>query len=515
MRVNLWHGFLLGLLLVLGAQAGEWHDAAEANDVTKLKSLLAADSKLLNSQDGDGKTALHRAAARGNLDAAKFLVESGADVNLKSASGMTALKLATGFGRTEVAEFLKQHGATSESAPSKKAAVAAAPVSISSITNTEKLNAFQRQLVQAVDEMRRSPERGFTSLHDAAREGQVAAMQALLARGNDINARDELSWTPLHWAANAGQKTAVECLLDHKADINALTTGGDTPLMLAIYQQRGPVIQTLLDRKAAPDASTNRSGAALSAAAERELVPVVVALLQAGADVNRTNLSQGWTALHWAAYRNNQPIVETLLAAKPRLDIVNTYGETPLQAAEKRASQEIVDLLRKAAGLPVTELTPTEEKIIAAYRRFENTERRGTLSEIRTAIFAQEPTPSEQVLIFGSRTNLVSQSYASRKQWLQGIWERRTSYNRPTELASRVELLPPSDSVRALQKSGWINRELPIYLVRVWFEGLQKEVSLEMGSPREMTYCLVNDHLVKLPDDVVRNLSRNARELGR
>jgi hypothetical protein len=183
--------------------------------------------------------------------------------------------------------------------------------------------------------------------------------------------------------------------------------------------------------------------------------------------------------------------------------------------AEKRASQEIVDQMRKAAGLPVVALTPTEQKIIAAYRRFENTERRGALSEIRAAIFAQEPTISEQILIFRDRTNLVVQSYASRKQWLQGIWERRTSYNRPRELASRVELLPPSDAVRALQKSGWINPELPIYLVRVWAEGLQKEASMEMGQPREMTYCLVNDHLVKLPDDVVRNLSRSARELGR
>jgi len=491
---------LLGLMFALSAQAGEWHDAADAGDAAKLKSLLSADAKLLNSKDGEGKTALHRAAARGNLDAAKFLVESGADVNVKSKSGLTALKLATGFGRTEVAEFLKQHGATSEPAPMKKPAAAAPPASISSITNTEKLNAFQQRLVKAAEDISRTTDMGFTDLHQAAIDGQVATVQALLARGGDVNARDELMGrTALHWAANAGHAAVAQCLLDHKADINARTKGGDTPLTLALAHQRGPVLQVLLDRKADPDASTNSWGAALSAATDNEMMPVVVALLQAGANVNRTNVS-GWTALHWAAFRNNQPIVETLLAAKPRLDIESDTGGTPLKVAERHASQEIVDLLRKAAGLPVTELTPTEQKIIAAYKRFENIERRGTISEIRAATLAMEPTPSEQALIFRANTNIVAKNLAARRTRMQSSWERRTSYSRPRELATRVELVPPNWRIQEWLKKGWINPDLTVCSVRVWVAGQARRNSYEND---DMAYCWINDRLVKLPDEVL------------
>lgn len=491
--------FLLGLLFALCAQAGEWHDAADAGDEAKLKSLLSADSKLLNSPDSEGKTALHRAAARGNLDAARFLVASGADVNVKSKSGLTALKLATGFGRTEVAEFLRQKGAIAEPAPVKKPVAATAPPSISTITNTEKLNAFQRRLVKAAEDISRTSDMGFTDLHQAAIDGQVATVQALLARGADVNARDELMGrTALHWAANAGHAAVAQCLLDHKADINALTKGGDTPLTLALAHERGPVIQVLLDRKADVNASCNAWGAALSAATDKEMMPVVVALLQAGANVNRTNVS-GWTALHWAAFRNNQPIVETLLATKPRLDIESDSG-TPLKVAERHASQEIVDLLRKAAGLPVIELTPTEQKIIAAYKRFENIERRGTMSEIRAATLAMEPTLPEQALIFRANTNIVAKNLAARKTRMQSSWERRTSYSRPRELATRVELVPPNWRIQEWLKKGWINPDLTVCSIRVWVAGQTRRNSYEND---DMAYCWINDRLVKLPDEVL------------
>jgi hypothetical protein len=60
----------------------------------------------VNERDSDGQTALHRAAAGGNLEAVKFLLEHNADVNAKGKTGVTALTLAKGFGRTEVVEFL-------------------------------------------------------------------------------------------------------------------------------------------------------------------------------------------------------------------------------------------------------------------------------------------------------------------------------------------------------------------------------------------------------------------------
>ncbi len=494
--VSFWRGLILCCLVAAGARAGEWQEAAEANDVAKLTALLGANAALLNAPDSDGKTALHLAAGKNNFAAARFLVEHGADVNLKSKYDLTAAKLATGFGYKEMADYLRQHGGGVGSAPVQQPAVSAPLPSIASITNTEKLNGFQKQLRGVMEEIRQSPERGFGPLHQAASAGQIAVAKNLLARGTAVNVRDEFGWTPLHWAVESGQKAMVDFLLENKANLNALTTPGDTALTIALVKKHGPIIQTLLDHKPDVNLSAKKCPAPLVYATDEQMTPVVAALLQAGADVNRTNSSQGWTPLHLAAYHNNKALVELLLPHKPKLDAKDEQGLTPLDLAEKRASTEIINLLRTAAGRPALgTLTETQSKLLAAYKRFENIERKGLLPEIRGALFAQEPTAAEVGMIFLAHTNSVAKAYEGRKLSLKGDWERRIAYDRPREEASRVELLPPAPRIVEWQSKGWINPNLPIYTVRVWRSGYSRA--------RE-TYAYVNERWVVLPVSVLR-----------
>lgn len=70
-------------------------------------------------------------------------------------------------------------------------------------------------------------------LHFAAGDGDLAAVQTLLADGWDVNAFDEdLAMTPLHYAAAGGHVDVVRVLIANGADVNAIddSTGGDTPL---------------------------------------------------------------------------------------------------------------------------------------------------------------------------------------------------------------------------------------------------------------------------------------------
>ena len=62
---------------------------------------------------GDGRTPLIEAAADGHLDAARALVESGADLNLSSRGWGTAVKSAERGGHNDVAAMLLQAGAQS------------------------------------------------------------------------------------------------------------------------------------------------------------------------------------------------------------------------------------------------------------------------------------------------------------------------------------------------------------------------------------------------------------------
>jgi ankyrin repeat protein len=65
-------------------------DAARRGDVARLQAQLAAGVNI-NAQNPKGFTALVLASYDDHLDAAKFLLEAGADPNLQDVTGNTAL----------------------------------------------------------------------------------------------------------------------------------------------------------------------------------------------------------------------------------------------------------------------------------------------------------------------------------------------------------------------------------------------------------------------------------------
>ncbi|XP_047100878.1 BTB/POZ and MATH domain-containing protein 4-like [Schistocerca piceifrons] len=116
-------------------------------------------------------------------------------------------------------------------------------------------------------------------LREAAEEGVVEEVRALLAAGADVGAKDgEFGGTALHWAAGRGDAAVVRLLLSAASDPNARDHWGETPLHVA----------------------------ALNGHAE-----AAAALLQAGADRGVASNS-GRTPLDMARQRNHQEIVEML-----------------------------------------------------------------------------------------------------------------------------------------------------------------------------------------------------------
>src|SRR5262245_26996536 len=63
---------------------------------------------------------------------------------------------------------------------------------------------------------------GYGGLHAAAARGDVPAIDALLARGADANARDGHGRTPLHVAAHMSQAGVARALVKGGADPRAL-----------------------------------------------------------------------------------------------------------------------------------------------------------------------------------------------------------------------------------------------------------------------------------------------------
>jgi ankyrin repeat protein len=89
--------------------------AAKHGDCAALAALLDADPTLLNARDSDGSTPLHCACWKGNLDAARLLLERGAEVDsLRSGGhyGTTPLHAAAHGNHRDIVRLLLEHGAS-------------------------------------------------------------------------------------------------------------------------------------------------------------------------------------------------------------------------------------------------------------------------------------------------------------------------------------------------------------------------------------------------------------------
>jgi len=81
----------------------------------------------------------------------------------------------------------------------------------------------------------------------------MVQMEALLAKGAEVNARNAHGWTPLHVAAAGGDPAVVALLLKHGAHVHAQSHIGTTPLDNATTRGgRQVVIDLLLAHGAKP-----------------------------------------------------------------------------------------------------------------------------------------------------------------------------------------------------------------------------------------------------------------------
>ncbi len=74
---------------------------------------------------------------------------------------------------------------------------------------------------------------GTTPLHQAVRQNDLKAVDALIKRGADVKATTRYGVTPIGLAAFNGNAAILRRLLDAGADPNTATPGGETALMTA------------------------------------------------------------------------------------------------------------------------------------------------------------------------------------------------------------------------------------------------------------------------------------------
>jgi ankyrin repeat protein len=191
-----------------------------------------------------------------------------------------------------------------------------------------------------------------TTLADAVRQGNLGAVKALLNKGADPNAKNNIGTPVLLLAVKHNNLSIVQALLGKGADANALDAEGSPALHVAVRESSLPMVKALLAAKANVNATTKRGMTqgitALILAAMSEgaaSLPMARTLLDAGANPKVSFGPLGWTALHLAAQQGNKPVVDLLLTRGVPVNIRDQMGGTALMDAAKEGHKEIVALL--------------------------------------------------------------------------------------------------------------------------------------------------------------------------
>ncbi|MGV3526343.1 MAG: ankyrin repeat domain-containing protein [Candidatus Sericytochromatia bacterium] len=186
--------------------------------------------------------------------------------------------------------------------------------------------------------------RGHTPLMMAAAGGQTALVERLLKAGAELDAEEEIGNTALLWAAYWGHLEVLRLLIEAGASLRIQNDDGNNALLLAA--QGGLSQQSRQLVKAAPRvaASGRQLPPVFNDAGETDLIRY---LLDKGALVQSRNL-QGQTPLMLLAGRGRGGPVKLLLERGAALDTRDQAGRSALDYARAGGHSALVRWLEQA-----------------------------------------------------------------------------------------------------------------------------------------------------------------------
>jgi ankyrin repeat protein len=293
----------------------------------------------IHARSDSGFTPFMFAVRTGNMDAVNLLIDKGADIRAADNEGTTALHIATVRGHIDLAKFLLAKGVD----PNASAAGYTALHYVSGKWDGVDAHDF----VEAPGE--------WTYLKGLRAHQKAEMIKALFAHGADPNIRLTKEPPRYGFSLIAGSAKPV--------------TAGATAFFLAAMAADVDVMRLLVAGGADPHIASRNGTTSLMVAAgmawmenevplgSKDYLPATDLCVTLGVDVNAVN-SMGNSAIHGTISGGFNPVIERLAAAGANVNLKNKRGDTPLKmslgygaAGGNHVRHDTAEVLRKLGGV--------------------------------------------------------------------------------------------------------------------------------------------------------------------
>lgn len=357
--------------------------AAQSGELANVRALIESGASVDRTDEHFGQTALMFAARAGHENIVDYLLSQGADANARTDIGEIPKwvepnsQRGFGFGIGIIRGGTPADRGRREPIPGGMTPLLyAARHGFTDIVDL---------LLQRGADIHLSDANDISPLLMAVENNQVETAKLLIVQGADLNQQDWYGRSPLWEAINVRNLyihndlfnnfvsnrnellDLIKLLIEQGADVNVRTsesppirhhllsiTGtlewvdftGQTPFIRAARAGDMAVLELLLENNADPHITTFEGTNALMAAAginwvvsqtwtesPENLLAAVKLCFELGMDVNHAN-SMGLAAIHGAANRGSNDIIEFLVENGARLDIKDNEGRSPLDWAK-------------------------------------------------------------------------------------------------------------------------------------------------------------------------------------
>ena len=344
--------------------------AAIGNHLESLETLISNKADV-NKRNKLGATALFLACTSVHVPIAKALLSAGADAYIPNSTGRTAVSIVKISKNAELKQLFLDSGidldpetvpaapapATVRAQPvvgAQPVRVNAVPIANNSTTTvasepstpvhkpaTNTTTATKAKNTAPPSAAKQPPVEPHT-LFEAAKCGNVQAATAFITANADVNAVDSYGDTPLLCAVKSGSVDVANVLLKGKAAVNVSDANGDTPISLAVRQEDLPSVKLLIDAKAELKVNAEEFTELVKATALAEQLILMLKLAKHGAT---TGMWDDLALLSWAVKWGYVGALKVLVAAKANVNAVDEAGNTPLMNAAASGRLPVVNAL--------------------------------------------------------------------------------------------------------------------------------------------------------------------------